>query len=180
MVRAIRTVRREAGQTPQEGLKAVILYSGDKSMTHDPLVQRVATRFAAEGGGSEEFIKMVESNLSLQGRRITFDNESRLVGNRYDSVFVNFINLPTGKGGAGGGAEAENNRMSFTIEGFGKDTPHSPPPTGKVKIEMRVSALPREYKLRGKTGTPAQVAKYLADFLNKVVKEVEPRFTHSQ
>ena len=25
-------------------------------MTHDPLVQKVATRFAAEGGGSEEFM----------------------------------------------------------------------------------------------------------------------------
>lgn len=144
-------------------------------MTHDPLVQKVATRFAAEGGGSEEFIKAVESHLNLQGRQITFDNESRLAGNRYDTVFVNFINLPTGHGRGGGGAEAENNRMSFFIEGFGKETPHSPPPTGKVKIEMRVSALPREYRLRGKTGTPAQVAKYLADFLNNVVKSVEPK-----
>jgi hypothetical protein len=147
-------------------------------MTQDPLVQKVVARFAAEGGGSEEFIKAVESHLDLKGRRIRFDNESRLAGNRYDSVYVNFINLPMGKGGDG--AEAENNRMSFTIEGFGKETPHSPPPTGKIKIEQRVSALPREYKLRGRAGTPAQVAKYLADFLNKVVKEVEPRFTQSQ
>lgn len=148
-------------------------------MTHDPLVQKVATRFSAENGGSEEFIKMVESHLNLDGRQVTFDNVSRLGGSRYDTVFVNFINLPKGVGGAGGRAEAENNRMLFSIEGFGKETPHSPPPTGKVKIELRVSALPREYKLRGKTGTPAQVAKYLADFLNKVVKEVEPKFTHS-
>ena len=144
-------------------------------MTHDPLVQRVATRFAAEGGGSEEFIKMVESHLNLQGRQVHFENRSRLAGDRYDTVFVNFYNLPTGRGG-GGGAEAENNRMSFVIEGFGRETPHSPPPTGRVKIEMRVSAFPREYKLRGRTGAPAQVAKYLADFLNKVVKEVEPKF----
>jgi hypothetical protein len=144
-------------------------------MTQDPLIQKVAARFAAEGGGSEEFIKAVESHLNLQGRQIRFDNESRLAGNRYDSVFVNFYNLPTGHGRGGGGAEAENNRMSFVIEGFGKETPHSPPPIGKVKIEMRVSALPREYRLRGKTGTPAQVAKYLADFLNNVVKNVEPK-----
>ena len=97
-------------------------------MTQDPLVQKVAARFAAEGGG----------------------------------------------------AEAENNRMLFSIKGFGKETPHSPPPTGKVKIEMMTSSLPREHKLRGRTGTPAQVAKYLADFLNKVVKEVEPKFTHTK
>lgn len=148
-------------------------------MTQDLLVQKVAARFAAEGGGSEEFIKAVESHLDLKGRRISFDNESRLVGNRYDTVYVHFYNLPKGVGGAGGGAEAENNRMMFSVDGFGKETPHSPPPTGKVKIEMRVSALPREYRLRGKTGTPAQVAKYLADFLNKIVREVKPNYTHS-
>jgi hypothetical protein len=148
-------------------------------MTHDPLVKKVAARFAAEGGGSEEFIKAVESNLNIQGRQVRFDNESSLGGLRYDTVYINFYNLPKGYGRAGGGAEAENNRMLFRVEGFGKETPHSPPPTGKVKIELSVSALPREYRLRGKTGTPAQVAKYLADFLNKVVKEVKPNYTHS-
>lgn len=146
----------------------------------DPSVQKVSARFAAEGGGSEEFIKAVEAHLNLQGRQIRFDNVSKLAGTRYDTVFVNFINLPKGIGGAGGGAEAENNRMLFSIGGFGRETPHSPPPTGKVKIEMLVSAMPREYRLRGRTGTPAQVAKYLADFLNKVVKEVEPKFTHTK
>jgi hypothetical protein len=149
-------------------------------MTHDPLVQKVAARFSAESGGSEEFIKMVESHLNLDGRQIYFDNLNNLGGARYDTVYVNFINLPKGVGGSGGGAEAENNRMRFSIEGFGKETPHSPSPTGKVKIEHRTSAMPREYRLRGKTGTPAQVAKYLTDFLNKVVKEVEPKLTHSK
>jgi hypothetical protein len=91
-------------------------------MTHDPLVQRVATRFAAEGGGSEEFIKMVESHLNLQGRQVHFENRSRLAGDRYDTVFVNFYNLPTGRGG-GGGAEAENNRMSFCDRRFRQGNP---------------------------------------------------------
>jgi hypothetical protein len=151
-------------------------------MTQDLLVQRVATRFAAEGGGSEEFIKMVESHLNLQGRQIFFDNVNKFAPpkSRYTTVYVTFINLPKGVGGAGGGAEAENNKVVLTIEGFGGETPHNPPPTGKVKIEHRTSALPREYRLRGKTGTPAQVAKYLADFLNKVVKEVEPKYTHTK
>jgi hypothetical protein len=148
-------------------------------MSGDQLVQKVATRFAAENGGSEEFIKLVESHLNLQGRQISFDNLNRFDGPRYNNVYVNFINLPQGYGRAGGGAEAENNRMLFSIAGFGKENPHSPPPTGKVKLEVRVSSLPSQYRLRGKTGIPAQVAKYLADFLNKVVKEVEPRYTHS-
>lgn len=151
-------------------------------MTHDPLIQKVAARFAAESGGSEEFIKMVESHLDLQGRQISFDNVNRFApkGHQYNMVQVLFTNLPTGVGGAGGGAEAMNNRMIFGIEGFGGGTPNSPPPTGKVKIEQRVSFLPRANNLRGKTGTPAQVAKYLADYLNKIVKEVEPRFTHTR
>jgi hypothetical protein len=146
-------------------------------MTQDPIVQKVFVRFAAESGGSEEFIKMVGSNLNLDGRQISFDNVNRFGGVRYNTVYVNFINLPRR---LVGGAESENNRMSFTVEGFGEETPHNPPPTGKVKIEHRISALPREYRLRGRSGTPAQIAKYLADFLNKVVKEVEPRLTHSR
>lgn len=151
-------------------------------MTTDALIQKVATRFSAESGGSEEFIKMVESNLNLQGRQISFDNVNRFApkGKQFTMVHVQFINLPTGVGGAGGGAEAMNNRMTFSIEGFGGETPNSPPPTGKVKIEHRTSFLPRANNLRGKTGTPAQVAKYLADFLNKIVKEVEPKFTHTR
>ena len=151
-------------------------------MTQDPLVQKVATRFAADGGGSEEFIKAVESHLKLDGRQISFDNVNQFAprGKQYEMVQVLFTNLPTGVGSAGGGAEAMNNRMIFSIEGFGGETPNSPPPTGKVKLEQRVSFLPRANNLRGKTGTPAQVAKYLADYLNKIVKEVEPRLTHTR
>lgn len=151
-------------------------------MTHDPITQKVATRFAAESGGSEEFIKMVESNLDLDGRQISFDNINGFApkGKQYTMVHVQFVNLPTGVGSAGGGAEAMNNRMTFSIEGFGGETPNSPPPTGKVKLEQRVSFLPRANNLRGKTGTPSQVAKYLAAYLNKVVKEVEPKFTHTR
>lgn len=151
-------------------------------MTHDPLVRKVAARFAAESGGSEEFIKAVEAHLNLQGRQISFDNVNKFAptNHRYETVYVTFINLPTGVGGAGGGAEAMNNRMSFSIDGFGGETPNSPPPMGKVKLEQRTSFLPRANNLRGKTGTPAQVAKYLADYLNKIVKEVEPKLTHTR
>ncbi len=146
-------------------------------MTHE-VSARVAVRYAADEGGSEDFIKLLESLLRLDGRQVRLINKSTLGGLSYADVYVNFINLPAGIGGAGGGAEAENNRMSFWVRGFGKDDPHAPPPSGKVKVEHHTSALPREYRLRAKTGTPSQIAKYLADFLNRVVKEVEPRFTH--
>lgn len=142
------------------------------------IISKVATRFAADTGGSEEFVKALESQLKLEDRHISISNKSTLGGTSYASVTIHFINLPTRVPGRG--AEAENNRVTLMVEGFGKETPNTPPPTGKVKVKMLVSALPREYNLRAKTGTPSQVAKYVADFLNKVVKEVEPRFTHTK
>ena len=135
-------------------------------------------RTAADLGGSAEFKELLERNLRLDGRQVVVRNFHGLGG--YDAVSVNFINLPQGVGRAGGGAEAENNRMMFWVEGFDKADEHAPPPSGKVKVEQRVSALPRQYRLRAKTGMPAQVAKYLADFLNRVVKEVEPHYTHTE
>jgi len=137
---------------------------------------------AALTGGSAEFMEGLRSLLDVGDRQVRMRGESLLGGpaHHYEMVHVNFINLPTGIGGAGGGAEAENNRMSFLIEGFHGADPHAPPPRGKVKIEHRVSALPREYKLRGKTGTPQQIARYLADFLNRVAREVPPDFTHTK
>lgn len=120
------------------------------------------------------FVELLNSQLKLDGRQVKIRAEDM---SRDDSVYVNFINLPSGVGGAGGGAEAENNRMSFWVHGFPKDGAAS---KGTVKVEMSNSALPREYKLRGKTGTPEQIAKYLSDFINKVVKEVEPSFTHTK
>lgn len=138
---------------------------------------------AANGGGAYEFAELLKSLVNTQGRQLRVAIEHRLGGpaHYYESVYVNFINLPTELGrGGGGGAEAENNRMSFWIHGFNGADQHAPPPKGVVKIEMSNSTLPREYKLRGKTAAPEAIAKYLATFLNKVIAEVPPRFTHTQ
>lgn len=126
--------------------------------------------------GSGDFIDLVGRLVDLRGRQLFYKNESILSGLRYDFVLLTFINLP--ESGHGGGAEAENNKMGFSVDGFGKDTPHSPPPSGKVKLEHRTSAFPREYNLRGKTASPEVVAKYLASYLNDFISKVEPRFTH--
>lgn len=145
-------------------------------------------RFAAEEGlgGSAEFIEKLKGHLSIGDRQIMMRNKHSLGGS--DSIYVNFINLPKGYGGGGGGAEAENNRISFWIHGFDKKDEHAPPPTGKVKVETSNSALytsdepSRETRvqMRAKSGTPEQVAKYLADFLNNVAKKVPPKYTHSE
>ena len=133
--------------------------------------------------GAADFEGLLRSALRFtpSRARVTVRHEHRLGGpsHFYESVHVNFVNLPEGAGGGGGGAEAENNRMSFWIHGFYGAEPHASPPSGKVKIEHANSALPREYRLRGKSGKPEVIAKYLADFLNRVVAEVPPRWTHT-
>lgn len=132
--------------------------------------------------GSSDFIDLVRDHLDVGDRVVRFNNVSRLAGVRYDTIYINFFNLPEEVVARreGGGAEAENNRMMFTVSGFGRETEHSPPPTGKVKVELTVSAFPRSLSMRAKTGTPEAVAKYLAAFLNKVVAEVEPHYTHTR
>lgn len=125
------------------------------------------------GMGSGPFTQDLLSLLEIGDRQV------RIRKGGHDTVFVNFINLPQGVGGAGGGAEAENNRVMFMVSGFGRESEVAPPPTGKVKVEMRVSALPRSYNLRAKTGTPSAIARYLADHLKRVASEVPPHFTHT-
>lgn len=126
--------------------------------------------------GPTQFAEDLQRMLELDGRQVRITSKG-LGG--FSTTFVNFINLPKGTS-TGGGAEAENNRMAFSVEGFDAKDPEASPPSGKIKVEMRVSALPREFKLRSKTGTPAQIARYLADFINRVVKEVEPHYTHTR
>lgn len=128
-------------------------------------------------GGLADFKAALMAAVHLDGRQLIFRGNSL---GPSATLYMDFINLPSGVGGAGGGAEAENNRMMFSVDGFDRKDNDAPPPSGKLKVEMRLSTLPREHKLRAKSGTPAQVAKYLADFINKVVKEVPPRFTHTK
>lgn len=128
--------------------------------------------------GSAGFIELVSSKLKLKGRQIRFKNFFNLGGPSYADTQVVFINLPEGIGSAGGGAERLNNQMILWVHGFGKEGPDSPPPTGKVKVELVTTVFP--HRLRAKTATPEKIAEYLADFINKVVDEVEPKFTHTK
>jgi hypothetical protein len=126
---------------------------------------------AAEPMTAEDFVKEFEKHLNIGDRQVK-TGISTLGGPNRPSVHIRFVNLPKGVGGAGGGAEAENNRMSFMT--------HFPTsPADKIKVEQIVSAMDRKYRMRAKSGHPAKVAKYLADYINRIAKEVEPKFTHT-
>jgi len=96
---------------------------------------------------------------------------------REGALHVTYVNLPRGSGSGGGGAESQNNRMSFDVDGFSSTT-YRAMYHGKLKIEQSTT-FDRSRKLRAKTGTPSVIARYLADYLNKFAAEVPPKFTHS-
>lgn len=135
-------------------------------------------------GGSmtaEEFMAALKAAAHVGDRTLRMDFAPRT-----GQLFVNYYNLPEEIVGRreGGGAEAENNRQSFTVTGFsvgrtgaGMGTPIS---ASTVKIEQRVNTLDDSYRLRGKTGAPDKVAAYLGAFLTKVAAEVPPRYTHTR
>lgn len=91
-------------------------------------------------------------------------------GNKDSSQsFLNFYNVPETRSCSG--AEAENNRLSFSL------TELQDSKSGKVKIELRVCGIldrERKLKFRAKSGTTEQVAEYLAQFLNSVTTTYEP------
>lgn len=130
--------------------------------------------------GSAAFIEAVKAKLQINGRHVWFRNRDFMGG--YTSVVVNYINLPEEihSRNEGNGAESENNRMMFSVTGFHPTDPTRPPMDLKVKVELHVSSIGREYNLRAKTATPEKIAEYLAAHLNKVAAEVEPKFTHTR
>lgn len=127
------------------------------------------TRNSGNMNNFPEIDKFIRDLDSLLGG-VVFDRTIKYSVMGSGSLWVNFINLPHGVGSAGGGAEAENNRVSFSVK-FTGDT---------ARVEQVASALDRKYRLRAKTGVPYAIARYLSDFLKKIVAEVNPKFTHSR
>ncbi len=91
---------------------------------------------------------------------------------------VRFINLPEArvKQQRGGGAEAMNNIVVFSV--FPTQA------AGKLRVTRGADSLhiswkkPVTTKLRGKSGTPEVIAKYLAEHVNELVAKIPPSFTH--
>jgi hypothetical protein len=136
-------------------------------------VSRAEEAIANQGRapGAIEFVETLREQYH-GGRQLYIYHDQSWGSQKVDDVSIRFINLPDGVGGEGGGAVAENNRMSFWVLGFGAN--NAPPPSGKVKVNQSTSSLPRTHTLRAKSGPPLAIAKYLADFLNKVSAEVSP------
>jgi hypothetical protein len=131
---------------------------------------------------ADDFVQLLAS-MTPADRQTSIRFQKSFAGERGGgSVYVNFINLPQGIGGAGGGAEAENNRASFWIHGFQYDPSV---PVAKVKVDSNNNVFHRSWlgapavPFRAKSGSPTVVAKHLADYLARVVATVPPRFTHT-
>jgi hypothetical protein len=131
---------------------------------------------------ANEFVALL-SSLAPGDRRTVARFQPSLGGERGGgSVYVNFVNLPPDVGGSGGGAEAENNRASFWVNGFAHDPTV---PAATVKVEQAASVFHRPWlgapgvPFRAKSGSPEVVARYLAAYLARVASAVPPRFTHS-
>ncbi len=131
---------------------------------------------------SLDFIGLLNDQLSVLAkdeRTVLVAHLPGLVhGPRNGSVSVNLINLPYArwKERRGGGAESQNNRMLFMVNGFGSDPQEK---AEKVSVEQLVSSIMGcSDRLRKKTATPEKIASYLATFINQVVANFDPRFTH--
>lgn len=131
----------------------------------------------AEEMNAEEFKAALDGMLRTKaGDRHTYVKVDSSFG-ADPTVWVTLINLSKDVvSGPSFGAEGENNRVMLGVDGFKKDGS----PASKVRVEARVSAIPREYKLRAKAASPAKIAAYIADFIGKVVKEVPPKYTHTK
>ena len=114
-----------------------------------------------------DFVAAVRS-AQVKDRQLGFTQ--RMLG-QYGTLFVTLYNIPKELGGSGGGAVNQNNRVTFKVEGFPADPSV---PADKVKLAVLTSALPREWALRARTGKPAALAKVLVEFIEKIVREVEP------
>jgi hypothetical protein len=147
------------------------------------LRDRAPSRDLSSQPDAHAFVAALRSHLSVGDRqvRIKVYDASDIGG--AGAVSVSYVNLPEGVGGAGGGAEAMNNRAIYWIKGFaGYRRGHYDKPigAGSVRLEEGVTSFTLGYRLRGKTGKPDAVARYLGAHLNRVAREVPPRFTHTE
>ena len=140
------------------------------AMNPDKIGSRTRNRAGEAPGSQDAFMGDFFRYADLRGRYVHFDGYNRF-NHRYDTLHVSFVNLPVprveeSRRPGADSAEVFNHRQTYVIRGFASGAPFDPAP-GKVKIEtMTAGRYPR---LRTKTGTPAQIAQYLAVHLNGIV-----------
>lgn len=129
-----------------------------------------------EPASARGFAVLVRSLVNEADRDLFTVADKSLASGRPSHVVVTLINLPKSLKPYDR-AEAENNRFAFIVNDFAPLLEEAAP--GKVRVEQRIG-VPGPARLRAKSGTPAQVAKHLADYINKIVATVLPQFTHSK
>ena len=112
---------------------------------------------------SKEFVEYMNANVPMN-RKIYLRNEFMC---RYDSVIVSFWNLDISEVSRSNGATCENNRFTYTVDGF--DISNVTIQTNRVKMKMLVCAYGKEYILRGKTGNPKDIADYILMHFAKII-----------
>ena len=135
-------------------------------------------------GSALSFIAELDRCLSslVQNERTCHARfETPYRGSDQATVFVHYYNLPEARHEErrGGGAESENNRLMFSVSGFGATEDAE---VSKVKITHTVFSLAGSsslaHSLRGKTATPEKIAQYLADYINQIAEKIPPNYTH--
>lgn len=126
---------------------------------------------------SAEFVELLNKELDAKDRILKIEGD-RSGSMRSGQVFVQLYNVPKSENK---GTNADNNRWMWVIQGFDRKDPDMK--AVKVKIEESINGAPfserAKWKMRAKSGTPAQIADYLAKHIAKVVAEVEPRLSTS-
>jgi hypothetical protein len=119
-----------------------------------------------------QFIERLQSKVKMNGRVLNVSPDR----GDYSDLFVNLYNASEADAH---GADAENNRQAFVIEGF--DRKDQDQAVVKVKVSLRLNHIGgdragrEKSNMRAKTGTPAKIADYLAEHISRIVSEFEPR-----
>lgn len=113
---------------------------------------------------SNQFAELVKK-ADVQGRKLHVNQRS--IGCSR-TMFVNFSNIPADNHC---GADFENNRVMFKIEGF--DSQNQDAPAERVRIEVSVSFDRMDFRARHMK--PESAAKLLVATVEKIVQEKAPR-----
>lgn len=132
------------------------------------------------GTSAEAFEALIRAATTLGDRQMTVEADKSLAEGRPSTVTVRFVNLPRGMtGSSNGGAEWFNNRVVYMVEGFAASLREPAP--GKVSVkELGSFIVDRKLRLRARSGTPAEIAKYLGAHISKLARTIPPNFTHSK
>jgi hypothetical protein len=114
---------------------------------------------------AHDFERLLRSHAEVGDRQLEVRVDTSF-GTRA-TVYVTFVNAPSARPGS---AEWHNNRMLLSVEGWGKD-----PSLGADKLTAETLSPGPFERIRKKSGSPLQIAKYLGDWITRTARTVPPR-----